>query len=158
MRNIDVWLNKYAESHQNPLNKLIHWFCVPAITFTLLGLLAMVEFSFKTNNQSLYNINLSYILIIFAIIFYARLSFPLTIGMIIFTGFCIFIIENIANIFSKQELLSIYISIFIIAWIGQFIGHKIEGKKPSFFEDIKFLLIGPAWLLSFIYNKLNIKI
>ena len=47
--------------------------------------------------------------------------------------------------------------IFVIAWIGQFIGHKIEGKKPSFFEDIQFLLIGPAWLLSFIYNKLGIK-
>ena len=46
--------------------------------------------------------------------------------------------------------------IFIFAWIGQFIGHKIEGQKPSFFEDIQFLLIGPAWLLSFIYKKLGV--
>ena len=47
--------------------------------------------------------------------------------------------------------------IFVIAWIGQFIGHKIEGKKPSFIEDLQFLLIGPAWLLSFIYKKIGIK-
>ena len=46
--------------------------------------------------------------------------------------------------------------IFIFACIGQFIGHKIEGQKPSFFEDIQFLLIGPAWLLSFIYKKLGV--
>ena len=54
--------------------------------------------------------------------------------------------------------LFIFLSIFIIAWIGQFIGHKIEGKKPAFFKDLQFLLIGPLWLLSFIYKKLNIKI
>ena len=53
--------------------------------------------------------------------------------------------------------LAIYIAIFVGAWIGQFIGHKIEGQKPSFFEDLQFLLIGPAWLLSFIYNKMGIK-
>ena len=48
------------------------------------------------------------------------------------------------------------IIVFVLAWVGQFIGHKIEGKKPSFIKDIQFLLIGPIWLLSAIYNKLNI--
>ena len=56
------------------------------------------------------------------------------------------------------EVWRLSLAIFIVAWIGQFIGHKIEGKKPSFFEDLQFLLIGPAWLLSFIYNKLGIKL
>jgi uncharacterized membrane protein YGL010W len=50
----------------------------------------------------------------------------------------------------------ISILIFAVAWIGQFIGHNIEGKKPSFLKDLQFLLIGPMWLLSFIYKKLNI--
>ena len=59
--------------------------------------------------------------------------------------------------FSKTNIFLFYLMIFVIAWIGQFIGHKIEGKKPSFFEDVKFLLIGPAWLLSFIYKKIGIK-
>ena len=44
-----------------------------------------------------------------------------------------------------------------LAWIGQFIGHKIEGEKPSFFDDLKFLLIGPAWLMSFILSKMGVK-
>ena len=51
-----------------------------------------------------------------------------------------------------------YLTIFIFSWAGQFIGHKIEGKKPSFLKDIQFLLIGPAWLLSFIYKKINISL
>ena len=67
-------------------------------------------------------------------------------------------IIDVISLFNKNQLLLIYISIFIIAWIGQFLGHKIEGKKPAFFKDLQFLLIGPLWLLSFIYNKLNIKI
>ena len=153
MKKIDFWLDKYAESHQNSTNKLIHWFCVPIITFTLLGLLSFIKFSFLR-----YNINFSYILFLFALLFYIRLSLSLTIGMGIFAGGCILIINKISHIFTSNELITYYIIAFIVAWIGQFIGHKIEGKKPSFVEDIKFLLIGPAWLLSFVYKKLNIKI
>tara|TARA_Y100000817_G_C16855290_1_gene543737 strand:- start:1820 stop:2281 length:462 start_codon:yes stop_codon:yes gene_type:complete len=153
MKKIDFWLDKYAESHQNSTNKLIHWFCVPIITFTLLGLLSFIKFSFLR-----YNINFSYILFLFALLFYIRLSLSLTIGMGVFAGGSILIINKISHIFTSNELITYYIIAFIVAWIGQFIGHKIEGKKPSFVEDIKFLLIGPAWLLSFVYKKFNIKI
>ena len=153
MKKIDFWLDKYAESHQNKTNKIIHWFCVPIITFTLLGLLSFAEFNFLR-----YSINLSLILFILSLIFYFRLSLSLTIGMGIFAGGSILIINKISHIFTSNELITYYIIAFIVAWIGQFIGHKIEGKKPSFVEDIKFLLIGPAWLLSFVYKKFNIKI
>ena len=81
----------------------------------------------------------------------------ITLGMILFSGGCIQFINYLESNFDNSELLIVYITVFIFAWIGQFIGHKIEGKKPSFFEDIQFLLIGPAWLLSFIYKKIGIK-
>ena len=157
MKSVEDWLNEYAESHQNPINVMIHWLCVPAITFTLLGLLSLVNYGFMINNGN-YNINLATVLIIIAIFFYLRLSISLSIGMIIFTGICMYFITIFSETYSNQELFKYYIITFVIAWIGQFIGHKIEGEKPSFFEDIQFLLIGPAWLLSFIYKKLNIKI
>ena len=67
-KNIHEWLNEYGESHQNPTNKMIHWFCVPAITFTLLGLLSLLNFQFTINNGT-YNINPAGILIIIAVIF-----------------------------------------------------------------------------------------
>ena len=60
------------------------------------------------------------------------------------------------NVHSKENSWIIYLSIFVITWIFQFIGHKIEGKKPSFLKDLQFLLIGPIWLLHFILKKIGI--
>jgi uncharacterized membrane protein YGL010W len=54
-------------------------------------------------------------------------------------------------------LLTTAIVVFVLAWIGQFIGHMVEGRKPSFFEDLGFLLVGPAWLLSFVYQRAGIR-
>ena len=157
MNNIQQWLDAYGESHQNKTNKMIHWICVPLIMFSLLGILSLVKFTIPFFS-SYYCFNIAHILILFSIIFYFRLSIPITIGMIIYSILNLYIINQFELLYtSKSTLLIIYISIFVGAWIGQFIGHKIEGQKPSFFEDLQFLLIGPAWLLSFIYNKVGIK-
>ena len=156
MNTIYDWLDAYGESHQNKINKKIHWICVPLIMFSLLGILSLVKFSI-TLGSSTFCVNIAYILVLFALIFYLRLSIPITIGMLLISFICLSIIYQFELLFSSnKELLIIYLLIFVVSWIGQFIGHKIEGKKPSFFEDVQFLLIGPAWLLSFIYKKLGI--
>ncbi len=147
-RDIHQWISDYGVSHQNPMNKKIHWICVPLIMFTLLGLLSLVK---------IYNINLTHLIIIFALFFYLRLSISISVGMFIISAIQLGIIFYMETLFLDLHLLYIYLLIFIIAWVGQFIGHKIEGQKPSFFEDIQFLLIGPAWIISFIYKKMGIK-
>ena len=151
MRNIHDWLDAYGESHQNLTNKKIHWICVPLIMITLLCLLSLIEFKD-------YNINLSVFLIVLAIIFYIRLSISITLGMSLLSALCIQLFNYLEKNYNSFELLILYIIIFVLAWIGQFIGHILEGKKPSFFEDIQFLFIGPAWLLSFVYKKIGIKL
>ena len=153
-RNIHQWISDYSVSHQNQTNKKIHWICVPLIMFTLLGLLSMI----KLFNVGEFKVNLAYILIILAWLFYLRLSIIISFGMFGISALCIFGTYQLERLFgiSDGTLILIYTGIFILAWIGQFIGHKIEGKKPSFFEDLQFLLIGPAWLLSFIYKKIGI--
>lgn len=156
MKNIYDWLDAYGESHQNPTNKKIHWVCVPLIMITLLGLLSFIKFPISISQYI--PINLSSVLIILALIFYLRLSISISFGMIFISTVSLLIIHRLEILFPDMlQLLFIYIGVFILSWIGQFIGHKIEGKKPSFFEDIQFLLIGPAWLLSFIYKKMGIK-
>ncbi len=147
-RDIHQWISDYGVSHQNPINKKIHWICVPLIMFTLLGLLSLVK---------IYNVNLAYLIIAFALFFYLRLSTPISIGMFIISVAQLGFIFYIEMLFLDIHLIYIYLLTFIIAWVGQFIGHKIEGQKPSFFEDLQFLLIGPAWLISFIYKKIGIK-
>ena len=149
MNSIDNWLEAYGESHQNPINKKIHWICVPLIMLSLLGLLWNIQIPLFNGLEW---VNFSTLLIIFASIYYFKLSIPMGIGMLLSSFIMIYIIIYI-NAFGIMP----YVIIFIIAWIGQFIGHKIEGKKPSFFEDLQFLLIGPLWLLAQAYKALGIQ-
>jgi uncharacterized membrane protein YGL010W len=139
MRKIDELFRRYGESHRNPTNKAIHWICVPLITWSLLAALwAWTPVA-------------AYVLIALAVAFYISLSLPIAIGMLVVSSFMVLTLTVVT-----EHLLIVAIVVFVAAWIGQFIGHKIEGKKPSFFEDIKFLLIGPAWLLGFAYRRLGI--
>ena len=143
--NIQEWNAEYAIYHKNRTNKLIHWVCIPLIMFSLFGLLSILSFQFMS------------VFIVLALLYYLKLSKSLALGMLLISLFFVSIIDLI-SFTDKQSSIILYSTIFIVAWIGQFLGHKIEGKKPAFFKDLQFLLIGPLWLLSFIYNKLNIKI
>ena len=153
-KNINDWVDSYAESHQNSTNKKIHWICVPVIMFTLIGLLSLVKFEIGN-----FKINLCYIFIVLAWLFYLRLSIKISVGMFGISSLFLLGIYQLEALIGLENwtLFFIYFGVFVLAWIGQFIGHKIEGQKPSFFEDLQFLLIGPAWLLSFIYKKLGIR-
>ena len=154
-KSIEQWLNEYGESHQNPLNKSIHWICVPLIMLSLIGLLYTIPYkiSFTLNNNH-YLVNWAIIFLSFVSFFYFRLSKTLFIGMIIISVSMLYGAKFLSSF--DWPLWKSCLLIFILSWIGQFIGHKIEGKKPSFLKDLQFLLIGPAWLLSFIYKKFNI--
>ncbi len=148
-KTIDEWLSLYGQSHQNRINKLIHWVCVPVITWTVIALLWGLSI-----NQSAW-LNAGMVFIIAALVFYARLDFTIMAGMAVFAACCVALIFWHIAVFDTPLWITA-VGLFVIAWVGQFIGHKIEGKKPSFFQDIKFLLIGPAWLLSFIYRQFRV--
>jgi len=154
MSKIDTYLQQYGESHQNATNKLIHWFCVPAIMFSLFGLLYAIPFP---GGRSLLT-NWATVTMIISLIYYLRLSFTMFLGFIFVGGLMLLGIEVIYRSvdFAPSKLAYISLAIFVVAWMGQFIGHKIEGKKPSFLDDVKFLLIGPLWLLHFIYKKIGV--
>ena len=152
MRKIDQLLSEYGESHQNVTNKTIHWICVPLIFFSVVGLIASIPSVFMQNWFGVYA-NWATITMIFVLIYYISLSIPLTIGMGLFALLCLYLANAISGV---APLWLVCIIIFVVAWIGQFYGHKVEGKKPSFLKDLQFLLIGPAWLMHFIYKRLGI--
>ncbi len=139
MKTLKVWLDEYSESHQNPVNKNIHWICVPIIYFCVFGILyALHPWA-------------AYAALLLALAFYVPLSLPLAGGMLVLSLAMLVLIRVIPN------LLWVSVALFVLAWIGQFYGHKVEGKKPSFFKDLQFLLVGPIWLLNFVYQRLGIK-
>jgi uncharacterized membrane protein YGL010W len=154
MKKIELLLTEYGESHQNKTNKLVHWICVPLIYFSLTGLLYSIKLPFYILPDI--QANIAHIIMLGSLIYYLKLSNSLFWGLLIFNLICLWICYIIEEEAIRLWLVSLII--FVLAWIGQFWGHKIEGKKPSFLKDIQFLMIGPAWLMSFIYEKLDISI
>jgi uncharacterized membrane protein YGL010W len=156
-RKIDILLSEYGESHKNATNKLIHWICVPAIMFSIMGLFYTIPFSFITERTIF--ANWASVIVLLTLVYYATLSLPIFIGFILVGGAMVagnhYLFEWVNSYNINYVLVSI--GIFVIAWIGQFIGHGIEGKKPSFLKDLQFLLVGPAWLLHFIFKSVGIR-
>ncbi len=157
MRKIDLFFAEYGESHRNVTNKSIHWICVPLIFWTILGFISLIPSSHLCAAYFGCISVVSIIAIALVTLFYIRLSVLISIIMV----FIMILMEYLAytvNIHFEQKAWMVYLAVFIITWILQFIGHKIEGKKPSFLKDLQFLLIGPIWLLSFILKKTGIRI
>ncbi len=153
-KSADQWFAEYGESHQDDTNETIHWICVPIIFICVMGLVWSLPVPAAIATHAPW-FNWLHLLLLPALAFYFRLSVPLAFGLLAFisAGYCL--IEALAH-FSPIAVWKVCLAAFVLAWIGQFIGHKIEGKKPSFFKDVVFLLIGPAWLMHFIYKKLDI--
>ena len=155
MKTINQWLTEYGESHQNPTNKTVHWICVPLIFFSVVGLLYSIKLPFFSLGNMEGNVAL--IVLGLTLVYYFTLSKSLTVGLLLFTSLCVYLCYFIEQS-GFAPLWQVSITVFILAWIGQFWGHKVEGKKPSFLKDLQFLMIGPAWLMSFIYQRLGIAI
>lgn len=134
-KTLNQWLSEYGESHQNSTNKCIHWLCVPTIFVTIMGMIYACSPI------------LAYICSVLVVAFYLRLALALGLGM------GLFMFSVLWLLYTYPVSFGVWLLIFVVAWIGQFIGHHIEGKKPSFFEDLQFLLIGPAWVADSLWSK-----
>jgi uncharacterized membrane protein YGL010W len=139
-RDIHTLLVQYADSHRNPTNELIHFVCVPLIVFSLLGILWAIHPLLALAASAA------------AMAYYFKLSPAFAYGMLAMVA----VMLGVLAWMPPFTVLPLSIAIFVVAWIGQFIGHKIEGKKPSFLDDLRFLLIGPLFVLGFLYRRLNL--
>lgn len=138
-RPLDRLLARYGESHRHPVNKAIHWMCVPLITWCVLAFLWA------------WSPAATYVFAALALAYYLWLSPAIAAGMLGVTAALVYPLTLLG-----AWLLPTAAVVFVVAWIGQFVGHHIEGRKPSFLEDIAFLLVGPAWLLADVYRRLGI--
>jgi uncharacterized membrane protein YGL010W len=153
MRTVTDWLSDYGSSHQNPTNKLLHWLCVPPIVLSVMGFLwsLPVPAAFAALSPWL---NWATLLAAAAIVYYLALSPTLAAGILLAFAVLLAITQALSQLPWPLWLTSLVI--FVVAWIGQFIGHAIEGKRPSFFKDLQFLLIGPLWLLAAAYRRIGV--
>lgn len=140
MRTLTQWLDAYGQSHQHPINQRIHTIAVPGIFFSVVALI----WSIPPITLSGMTLNWVWLAALPVWIFYFRLSLSVFLLMLGYTLSCIALAWSLALL--QLPVFTIALALFVCLWLLQFIGHKIEGKKPSFFEDLQFLLIGPIWV------------
>jgi uncharacterized membrane protein YGL010W len=141
-RSLSYWLDRYALTHRNRYNIRIHFICVPLIFFTVIALLDAVRIFALTPTITF---TAAWILIFAALVFYARISLKTALLMGSIAIVFLMASESLYGIFGSDFFVTSGV-MFALAWVGQFVGHKIEGAKPAFFEDLLFLFVGPVWI------------
>lgn len=153
MRSYQEWMEEYGISHKNHTNQMIHKICVPLIMLTVVGFFWLVPTPTAFNQIPF--LNWATVFISGCLAFYLSLNFLMFLGMLIQS---ILMCTICHLLYQANILLPFSLIVFILAWLGQFWGHKIEGKKPSFLQDLVFLLIGPLWVLRFLYRRIGINV
>ena len=153
MRPVQAWLDEYGESHLNPVNKTLHWICVPLIVLSLIGMLWSLPVPQALTDISPL-LNWGVLFVMASIVYYFIMSVPLALGMLLIMVPGLLALHWADGLAMPLWVLSLIV--FAVAWVGQFIGHIYEGQRPSFFKDVQFLMIGPIWLLGFVYRRLGI--
>ena len=152
MRSIHDWFGSYSADHANATNRAIHWVCVPVILWCVIAALWTIPVFEQWMKPGFW----AFVAMFAAFLFYYRLSRALGLAMAAVFIVCGLIAAGLYSLMGPRNLLWLAIALFVLAWIGQFVGHLIEGKRPSFFTDLAYLLIGPAWLTSKLMRRAGI--
>jgi len=152
VRTVSTWLDEYGECHRNPVNERLHFICVPAIVLSVIGLLSSIPV--PRIWEGIVGLNWATLVVALALLYYLVLSWSLAAGVLACFAVMFLMIHFLGTL--PFPLWATSLVIFVVAWIGQGIGHAIEGRKPSFFKDVQFLLIGPLWLLAAAYRRVGL--
>lgn len=145
-------LGNYSEDHRNSTNQLIHWVCVPLIVWTVVALLWVIPVPAGIGRPGLW----AGLALAASMGYYLRLSRPLAFALLAFFVALCALTYVLHQLLGTQMLMWTAIGVFVAAWVAQFVGHEIEGKRPSFLTDLTYLLIGPLWLMSKLFRRLGI--
>jgi uncharacterized membrane protein YGL010W len=154
MRSLEDWLTEYGDSHRNSTNKLLHVLCVPPIVLAVLGFLWSLPVPAALGGPRPL-VNWASLAALAGLAYYATLSPRLALGMLPVLAAGLALLTALDRL--AVPLWQTCLAVFVVAWIGQFVGHAVEGRRPSFFKDVQFLLIGPLWLLSFVFRRLGVR-
>lgn len=153
MRTMQDWLDSYSADHQNPINQRLHWLCVPPIVWSAVALLWTIPVPARFLQPGAWSV----LVMVLAFAWYWRRSHRLGLALLlafallaVFTGF---LFDRLGAV----NLRWLALAVFVVAWIGQFVGHMYEGRRPSFFTDLSYLLVGPAWLMEKLLRRLGFK-
>jgi uncharacterized membrane protein YGL010W len=129
---------------------------VPLIVFAVVLALAVVTFRVVFEGGAV-EITLAALVAIAATLYYLRqdIAFGLAMAVVLF-AMCAGASEITART-STGGALGWAFLVFTVGWAIQFLGHKYEGMKPAFFDDVMQLLIGPLFVCAEVFFLLGAK-
>lgn len=153
MRSMQDWLDSYSADHQNPINQRLHWLCVPPIVWSVIALLWTIPVPARFLQPGAWAVLAMFL----AFAWYWKRSHRLGGGLLLAFGALALLTGVLFNRLGAVDLRWLALGVFVVAWIGQFIGHRFEGRRPSFLTDLSYLLVGPAWLMEKLLRRLGFK-
>lgn len=153
MRTMQDWLDSYSGDHRHPTNQVLHWVCVPLIVWSVIALLWTVPVPSAYLKPGAWAV----FAMVLAFAWYWKHSHRLGGALLIALALLALLTHGIYRQTGPADLRWLALAVFVAAWIGQFVGHRIEGRRPSFLTDLSYLLVGPAWLMEKLLRKLGFK-
>lgn len=142
-------LSTYKSVHLNPQNIKTHFIGVPMIIWSAFLMLGTIRFDWQD-----YQISVAMILTVLVLGYYMALHMRLALGLVLFILPVLYTSEQVVH---TSHPFIIAISIFVIGWVMQFIGHHYEKAKPAFMGDLNQLLIGPFFLMAELYFMMGLE-
>ncbi|WP_017463652.1 DUF962 domain-containing protein [Dyella ginsengisoli] len=153
MRTMQDWLDSYSADHQNPINQRLHWLCVPPIVWSVTALLWTIPVPARFLQPGAWAV----LVMVAAFAWYWKRSHRLGIALLLaFAALAVFTGFLFARL-GPANLRWLALAVFVVAWIGQFVGHMYEGRRPSFLTDLSYLLVGPAWLMEKLLRRIGFR-
>ncbi|HET6431846.1 DUF962 domain-containing protein [Dyella sp.] len=153
MRSMQDWLDSYSADHQNPVNQRLHWLCVPPIVWSVIALLWTIPVPPRFLQPGAWAV----LAMVLAFGWYWKRSHRLAGALLVAFALLALLTGWAFNQLGAANLRWLALAVFVVAWIGQFVGHQYEGRRPSFLTDLSYLLIGPAWLMEKLLRRLGFK-
>jgi uncharacterized membrane protein YGL010W len=152
MGDMQHWLDSYSADHQHPTNRILHWICVPLILWCVIALVWTVPVPTSVGRQGFWAVGM----LVLAFAWYWKHSHRLGAALLVALAAFALLTELIYREIGPTSLRILAGGVFVVAWIGQFVGHAIEGRRPSFLTDLAYLLVGPAWLMDKLLRRVGI--
>jgi len=129
---------EYGSYHADPRNRLCHAFGIPLIVLGVLGLLASVRFG---------PIDLAIPVAVLVLIYYATVSPRGALVSLVLFAALYLVAVHLTWAWSAAA--------FVVGWAFQLVGHRMEGNKPKFLENLTYLAIGPLYFFEETYQEIT---
>lgn len=152
MRTLEEQITQYAAYHRDRRNIATHFMGIPMIVFAIILALNGAD-----TQLGLAHPTLAVGIALLFILYYLMLDTALGFAMAVYMGLNCFLAAEVAALMSLSGITATALAIFIAGWVLQFLGHKFEGMKPAFFDDIMGLAIGPLFMMVEVFFRLGLK-